>query len=301
MIKRPHYLKRNDTIGITATARSVKPEDMAPAIDVLQSWGLKVVVSEHLYDVYGQFAGEDKVRMLALQNMIDDPEIKAIACARGGYGTTRIIDDIDFSSLLKNPKWIVGFSDITVLLYQLYTIGIESIHGVMPGLFHKAGMEESIESLRRVLFGESIVMNAPHHLLNRPGAASGPVVGGNLSIVNNIIGTVSDIDTTDKILFIEDLDEYLYHIDRMMVHLKRAGKLQNLKGLVVGGMSDMNDNPTPFGKSAYEIIQEHVAACQYPVCFGMPIGHEVRNLAIPFGRTGSLKVDTFGAQLIFTE
>ena len=301
MIKRPDNLKKNDIIGITATARSVKPEEIAPAVDIMESWGLKVVLSEYLYEADGQFAGNDELRKQALQSMIDDPDIKAIACARGGYGTTRIIDDIDFSSLLKNPKWLIGFSDITVLLYQVYQTGIESIHGIMPGLFHKSGMEASIESLRKVLFGEPVEIAAPNHSLNKLGTASGPVVGGNLSIINNIIGTASDIDTTDKILFIEDLDEYLYHIDRMMVHLKRAGKLQRLKGLVVGGMSDMNDNPTPFGKDAYEIIQEHVSSYDYPICFGMPIGHEPKNMAVPFGRQGFLNVESSGSKLIFTE
>lgn len=301
MIKRPDYLKKNDIIGITATARSVKPEEVEPAIRILESWGLQVVLSEYLYEVKGQFAGEDQVRRSALQRMINNPDIKAIACARGGYGTTRIIDDVDFTALLHKPKWVIGFSDITALLYQLYKTGIESVHGVMPGLFHKPGMEEAIESLRKVLFGEEIEIAAPYHALNREGVASGPVIGGNLSIINNIIGTASDIDTTDKVLFIEDLDEYLYHIDRMMVHLKRAGKLQKLKGLIVGGMSDMNDNPTPFGKDAYEIIHEHVSSYGYPVCFGMPIGHEPRNLAIPFGREGSLTVDSSGSKLIFKE
>lgn len=301
MIKRPDYLKKNDIIGITATARSVKPEEVEPAIRILESWGLQVVLSESLYEVKGQFAGDDRVRRSALQRMINNPDIKAIACARGGYGTTRIIDDVDFTALLHKPKWVIGFSDITVLLYQLYNTGIESVHGVMPGLFHKPDMEEAIESLRKVLFGEEIEIAAPYHALNREGVVSGPVIGGNLSIINNIIGTASDIDTTDKVLFIEDLDEYLYHVDRMMVHLKRAGKLQKLKGLIVGGMSDMNDNPIPFGKDAYEIIYEHVSPYDYPVCFGMPIGHEPRNLAIPFGREGFLTVDRSGSKLIFKE
>lgn len=301
MIIRPDYLKRNDIIGIAATARSVKPEELEPAIRILESWGLEVVLSEYLYEVEGQFAGDDQLRRSALQSMINNPDIKAIACARGGYGTTRIIDDVDFTPLLYQPKWVIGFSDITVLLYQLYKLGIESVHGVMPGLFHKPDMEEAIESLRKLLFGEQVEIAAPYQALNRKGVASGPVIGGNLSIINNIIGTASDIDTTGKILFIEDLDEYLYHVDRMMVHLKRAGKLQNLKALVVGGMSDMNDNPTPFGKNAYEIICEHVSSYDYPVCFGMPIGHEPRNLAIPFGREGFLTVESSGSKLMFKE
>ncbi len=301
MIKRPGYLKKGDTIGIVATARSVKPEEIEPAVRILESWGLKVVLSDYLYEVSGQFAGEDKVRKAALQHMINNPDIKAIACARGGYGTTRIIDCIDFTPLLHTPKWVIGFSDITVLLYQLYKVGVESIHGIMPGLFHKPEMKESVESLRRALFGHHMEIVTPYQPLNKLGTASGPVVGGNLSIINNIIGTGSDIDTAGKILFIEDLDEYLYHVDRMMVHLKRAGKLQRLKALVVGGMSDMNDNPTPFGKDAYEIIHEHVSSYDYPVCFGMPIGHEAINLAIPFGREATITIGEGGSKLVFRE
>lgn len=301
MIKRPDYLKPNDKIGITATARSVTHEELNKAIQIFETWGLRVVLADHLFEVHNQFAGEDKLRSTDLQKMINDPSIKAIVCARGGYGTTRIIDAIDFSPLATHPKWIVGFSDITVLLYHLYNKGVASVHGIMAGLFSKEGREESIESLHNVLFGKQTPITASNSPFNREGEATGDVIGGNLSIINNIIGTASDIDTAGKILFIEDLDEYLYHIDRMMVQLKRAGKLQNLQGLIVGDMSDMNDNKIPFGKNAYEIIQEHVEPYAYPVCFGFPIGHEVRNLAVPFGTTGTLKVEKGGAILTFKE
>lgn len=301
MIKRPDYLQPNDSIGITATARSVRRDEILKAIEVFETWGLQVVLADHLFDVHDQFAGNDEARRFSLQKMINDPAIKAIVCARGGYGTTRIIDEIDFSPLKKNPKWIVGFSDITVLLYHLYNQGIASVHGIMAGLFDKEGRKESIESLHDVLFGKQITITAANHQFNKLGEASGPVIGGNLSIINNIIGTASDVDTAGKILFIEDLDEYLYHIDRMMVQLKRAGKLQKLKGLIVGDMSAMNDNQIPFGKNAYEIIQEHVESYAYPVCFGFPVGHEARNLAIPFGSTGTLVVKEEGATLVFKE
>lgn len=301
MIKRPDYLQPNDSIGITATARSVRREEILKAIEIFETWGLQVVLADHLFDVHDQFAGNDEARRFSLQKMINDPAIKAIVCARGGYGTTRIIDEIDFSPLKKNPKWIVGFSDITVLLYHLYNQGIASVHGIMAGLFDKEGRKESMESLHDALFGKQITITAANYQFNKLGEASGPVIGGNLSIINNIIGTASDVDTAGKILFIEDLDEYLYHIDRMMVQLKRAGKLQKLKGLIVGDMSAMNDNQIPFGKNAYEIIQEHVESYAYPVCFGFPVGHEARNLAIPFGCTGTLVVKEEGATLEFKE
>lgn len=301
MIKRPDYLQPNDSIGITATARSVRREEILKAIEIFETWGLQVVLADHLFDVHDQFAGNDEARRFSLQKMINDPAIKAIVCARGGYGTTRIIDEIDFSPLKKNPKWIVGFSDITVLLYHLYNQGIASVHGIMAGLFDKEGRKESIESLHDALFGKHITITAANHQFNKLGEASGPVIGGNLSIINNVIGTASDVDTAGKILFIEDLDEYLYHIDRMMVQLKRAGKLQKLKGLIVGDMSAMNDNQIPFGKNAYKIIREHVESYAYPVCFGFPVGHEARNLAIPFGSTGTLVVKEEGATLVFKE
>lgn len=300
-MERPDILKRGDKIGIVATAKKVSFEEIKLAVEVFQSWGLQVVPGKHLFDSENQFAGSDQSRLEDVQSFIDDPEIKAIICARGGYGTTRIIDSINFSPLLTNPKWIVGFSDITALLFRLYNHNVESIHGIMAGLFYKEDREESIESLRKVLFGKKFFLKAGHHYLNRTGEAQGKIIGGNLSIICNLIGTSSDIDYTGIILFIEDLDEYLYHIDRMMVHLERAGKLQNISGLIVGDMSDMNDNPIPFGKSAYEIIHLHVQKYKFPVCFGFPVGHEATNLAIPCGRQALLSVNMNDSMLKFIE
>lgn len=300
-MERPDILKRGDKIGIVATAKKVSLEEIKPAMDVFQSWGLQVVPGKHLFDSENQFAGSDQSRLEDLQSFIDDPEVKAIICARGGYGTTRLIDSINFSSLLTNPKWIIGFSDITALLFHLYNYNLESIHGIMAGLFHKENREESIESLRKVLFEEKLLFEAGHHYLNRTGEAQGTIIGGNLSIICNLIGTPSDIDYNGVILFIEDLDEYLYHVDRMMVHLKRAGKLGVINGLIIGDMSDMNDNPIPFGKNAYEIIHLHVQDYQFPVCFGFPVGHEATNLAIPCGRQASLSVNKNGSILKFIE
>lgn len=295
----PPFLYKNDTVGIISTARQVSEEAMEKAIQVFQSWGLKVRLGRHLYAKDHQFAGKDQQRIEDFQRMIDDPEIKAIICAKGGYGTTRIIDSINFEKLVKGPKWIGGFSDVTAILCQLHNLNVESIHCIMPGLFNKKGIEDSVESLRKVLFGEKNNISCAYHEFNRHGKVKGQVIGGNLSILNNIIGTPSDIDTSGKILFLEDLDEYIYHIDRMMVHLKRAGKLTNLAALMVGYMSDMNDNETPYGKTAYEIIREHVEGFKYPVCFGFPVGHEAVNLAIPCSRIGRLKIVGEGTILEF--
>ena len=301
MILTPPSLKSNDTVAIVATARHLKKEELHKAIETFESWGLKVKLGTNLWNVSGQFAGTDNERLNDLQQMIDDPEVRAVFCARGGYGTTRIIDRVDFTSLSKSLKWIVGFSDITAILCHLHALQIESIHSIMPALFGRAGAENDIESLKNILFGnpEKIVSQAHH--LNRAGKAKGQLIGGNLSIINNIIGTASDIDTTGKILFIEDVDEYLYHIDRMMVHLKRANKLADLSGLVVGKMTDMRDNTIPFGKTAYEIIHEHVREYNYPVCFDFPVGHEVSsNIALPCGRQAELLVSIEEVILDFT-
>lgn len=300
-MERPDILKPGDKIGIVATAKKVSFEEIRPAMDVFQSWDLQVVPGKHLFDSENQFAGSDQNRLEDLQSFIDDPEVKAIICARGGYGTTRLIDSIDFSPLLISPKWIVGFSDITALLFHLYNHNIESIHGIMAGLFHKGNRAESIESLRKVLFGDQLFFKVGHHYLNRAGVAQGKIIGGNLSIICNLIGTHSDIRYNGTILFLEDLDEYLYHVDRMMVHLRRAGKLGVINGLIVGDMSDMNDNPIPFGKSAYEIIHSHVQDYPFPVSFGFPVGHEAINLAIPCGRHATLSVSKDGSILKFME
>jgi muramoyltetrapeptide carboxypeptidase len=218
--------------------------------------------------------------------MLDNPEIQAIICARGGYGTSRIIDRIDFSGFLEKPKWIAGYSDITVLHCHLHRRGVQSIHSIMPLTFSQVETQASVDSLRRVLFGEAGQYQAPVHPLNREGEAGGVVIGGNLSLLVTIVGTPSDIDTAGKILFIEDVGEYYYHVDRMMIQLKRAGKLAGLAGLVVGGFSEMKDSPTPFGKPVYEIID-------------FPVGHEPVNMAMPCGRKAQLHVTAEDSRLQF--
>ncbi|MDQ4139948.1 MAG: LD-carboxypeptidase [Bacteroidota bacterium] len=293
----PPPLRAGDKIAICALARKIALAEIQPAIQILTSWGLEVIIGKSIAGDYHQFAGNDELRVSDLQTMLDNPEIKAIISARGGYGTTRLLDQIDFTLFAQSPKWIVGFSDITALLCHLTGLGFACIHGIMPSLFGRAGSDVAIESLRRVLFSEPITYEAPGHTFNRPGEAAGRLIGGNISLLNTIIGTPSDVDYTGKILFVEEIDEYLYNLDRMLVQLKRCGKLANLAGLIVGHMTDMRDNPIPFGKTAYEIIQEHTANYTYPVCFDFPTGHETHNLALICGKQAYLKVTANGSSL----
>lgn len=230
--------------------------------------------------------------------MLDNPDIKAVLFSRGGYGTTRIIDEVDWSRFLQKPKWLCGFSDVTAILCHLYRLGVQGIHSTMAaGFDEQPGRAQSIESLRQLLLGQPLAIEAAASVYNRSGRASGKLLGGNLSLLNNLIATASEPDYRGAILFMEDLDEYLYHIDRMMVHLKRSGRLQDLAGLVVGQMSGMHDNAVPFGKEVYEIIHEHVAEYSYPLAFGFEIGHEPLNLAVPVGAGALLEVSDAGAKL----
>ncbi|MFI5149664.1 MAG: LD-carboxypeptidase [Bacteroidia bacterium] len=282
----PPYLKQGDTLGIIAPARKISREELAPAMDTFRSWGLKVKTGANLFGSCNQYSGTDEQRLSDLQDMLDDPSVNAIISARGGYGTLRIADRIDFSRFHKSPKWIVGYSDITVLHSLIHAEGFESLHATMPVSFTKD--KESVESLRKALFGEAQRYAMNPHELNKPGRASAPLIGGNLSLIYSMAGGKDDLDTKGKILFLEDLDEYLYHVDRMMMNLKRAGKLDKLAGLVVGGMTDMKDNSIPFGKTAEEIIYDAVKEYDYPVCFGLPAGHTARNMALFLGRIAQL-------------
>ena len=295
----PPYLKAGDTMGILSTARKTDTVAIQKAARIIESFGYKVKLAPNLFAAAHQFAGTDAERIADMHTLLKDPEVKAIICARGGYGTSRMVDKVDWSLLEKQPKWIGGFSDVTTILCHLHRKGIESLHCSMAALFDTEDpcKKRSIESLFLLLEGGTFRLEAPAHPFNRSGQASGQIIGGNLSILNHLIGTPSDPEYSGKILFIEDLDEYLYHVDRMMVQLKRSGKLAKLAGLVVGGMSDMNDNSTPFGKTAYEIIKEHTAEYAYPVAFELPIGHEALNLAVPVGRNVLLQVNEEGAQL----
>lgn len=260
-----------------------------------------VKTSPHLYAEFNQFAGTDAQRATDLLAMIEDKSVRAILCARGGYGTVRLLDLVNFRKLQLNPKWIVGFSDITVLhSYLNGWYGIETIHATMPINFpNDIKGNDSIDSLLRLLTGENPTYTVEPHPFNRMGKAEGVLAGGNLSIIASLAGTDADINAQNKILFIEDIDEYLYHIDRMMMNLKRSGKLKSIAGLVVGSFTDMKDNQTPFGQNAYEIISDIAREYDFPVCFGFPAGHSEPNLALIMGRKVTLKVGETGATLAF--
>ncbi len=298
----PPYLKPGDKIAIVAPARKVSPAEIDPAIKIFREWGLKVVTGPNLFGEHHQYSGTDEERTADLQMMLDDPEIKAVFSARGGYGTIRIIDKLDFSKFTKHPKWIVGYSDVTVLHNHIHTqMGIETIHAAMPFSYGSDGADSpNLLTLKNALFGEELSFSIPKMDQNRNGEAEAIIVGGNLSILFALNGSVSDLNTEGKILFIEDLDEYLYHIDRMMLNLKRSGKLHSLAGLIIGGMSKMNDNTIPFGNTPENIILEAVNEYDYPVCFGFPAGHIRDNRALILGRSVRLKVDNSGSALHFT-
>ena len=291
----PQYLKAGDTIGIVAPARKIVLGEIQAAIKAFQAWGLEVVLGHNLLKSDHQFAGTDVQRTEDLQIMLDRPDIKAIIAARGGYGTLRIIDALDFSTFKQHPKWIIGYSDITVLHAHIHSLGFETLHATMPLNFFKSGPSDpAVEALHNGLFGKALqyayVPSQNNKHLLRPGKTSGILVGGNLSILYALSGSVSDIDTNGKILFIEDLDEYLYHIDRMMLQLDRSGKLKNLKGLIVGGMTQMKDNAISFGKTVEEIIFGAVKKYDFPVCFDFPSGHIADNKALIMGRQVELSV-----------
>lgn len=298
----PPYLKRGDKIGIVSTARKISLEELQVAIDCFEGWGLDVVLGDNLFKQYNQFAGTDEERVEDFQSMMDDDEIKAILCARGGYGTVRVIDKLDFGHFIEQPKWVCGFSDVTVLHSHIHqNFGIETIHNAMPYNLGKVGADsEAAYTLKKALFGEALTYEFPTYELNRAGEAKGVLVGGNLSMLYSLLGSASDIDTTDKILFLEDLDEYLYHVDRMMQNMKRNGKLSKLRALVVGGMSDMRDNPTGFGKSAVEIIADTVKEYDYPLCFNAPAGHIEENKALIFGREVTIDIQDANSKLSFS-
>jgi muramoyltetrapeptide carboxypeptidase len=294
----PEFLQKGDTIGILATARKIDETALKPAIKILESWGLHVVLGKTIGKEDHQLAGPDWLRAEDFQQMIDNPKIKAILGAKGGYGTVRMVDRIDFSRFKQKPKWIIGFSDMTVLHSHINQMGIETLHAIMAQSFEKAS-PEALESLRKALFGEPLKYKIPAHPFNHKGSAKGELVGGNLSVIYSIIGSKSALDYKGKILFIEDLDEYLYHIDRMMMNLKRNGYFDGLKAVIVGGMTSMNDNEIPWGKDALEIIQDVLKDTKIPVIYNFPAGHIKDNRALILGKTVQVNVTDSGAEVTF--
>lgn len=286
----PAFLQKGDTVGILSTARKIDPINLQPAIKLLESWGLHVVLGKTIGKSDNQLAGADWQRATDFQEMLDNPKIKAIWAAKGGYGTVRIIDRIDFTKFKKKPKWIVGFSDVTVLHSHINNFGIETLHGIMA-VSAKTATPDAIESLRKSLFGQKPEYHIPKHAYNKNGKAKGELVGGNLSVLYSIVGSKSEADCKGKILFIEDLDEYLYHIDRMMMNLKRNGYFDGIKGLIIGGMTEMNDNDIPWGKDALQIIEDVLKDYDFPIIYNFPAGHIKDNRALILGEMVSIDVN----------
>ncbi|TDD99891.1 LD-carboxypeptidase [Flavobacterium cellulosilyticum] len=297
-MKIPPYLQKGDTVAIVSTARKNIDDNLKPAIDLLHRWGLEVLIGKTIGLDDNQLAGTDEQRAADFQTQMDNPNIKAIWCMRGGYGTVRMIDLLDFTKFKQNPKWIVGFSDVTVIHSYLNTLHIASLHGAMPITVGRAS-EESIESLRKSLFGEPLDYQLPFDPANRLGAAKGEIVGGNLSILYSMMGSNAQIDCKGKILFIEDVDEYLYHIDRMMMNLKRCGCFDGLSGLIVGTMTKMNDNDIPWGKNANQIIADVTKGYSFPVLYNFPAGHFRDNRALILGKQVSLELNATTSKLTF--
>ncbi len=299
MIIIPPYLKPGDTIGILCPAGYMPSEKAQTCIDTLTGWGYKILAGKTLGKQHHYFSGTDDERLEDLQHMMDNKFINAIFCARGGYGMGRIIERLDFKKFKKNPKWIIGFSDITILHSHLYNnYKIASLHAPMAAAFNDGEYENKyIQSLRDALIGRKADYNVEGNILNQKGKASGILVGGNLSILAHLIGTSSDIKTKNKILFIEDVGEYIYNVDRMMYQLKRSGKLEELKGLIVGRFSDMKDTTIPFGQTTEAVIKDVVKEYKFPVCFGFPVSHDKENYALKIGMKYKLKVTTTSVEL----
>jgi len=300
MIATPPYLKKGDVIGIVCPSGYMPVERASECIRVLnEEWGFATKVGKTLGNEFKYFSGTDEERLNDLQEMLDDDQVKAILCARGGYGLSRIIDKIDFRKFKKQPKWIIGYSDVTVLHSHLYSnYYISSMHAPMAGAFNDAGyVNRFVQSLRSALQGKKIKYSCEPHEFNKKGEAIGELIGGNLTLLAHLIGSNSDTKTRGRILFLEDVGEYLYNIDRMIYQLKRSGKLSKLAGLIIGGFTDSKDTDRPFGQTAYEIIHDAVRDYDYPVCFGFPVSHGKENYALKIGVGYKLKVRKAKASL----
>lgn len=288
-MKTPAYLKKGDTVAIVCTARSYFREEAEQAVSLFESWGLQIEFGTTIDVNVNQLGGTDEQRTDDLQRMIDNPNIKAIWIARGGYGTVRIIDKIDFLNFIDNPKWIIGFSDISVLHSHIHNLGVATLHAIMPFSVPKASIEAK-ETLYKALFNHAYKIETPSNPSNKTGNAEGLLVGGNLSIIYSLLGSKSSLETKNKILYLEDLDEYLYHIDRMFYNLKRNGYFNDLNGLIIGGMTDMHDNQIPFGNDVQQIVLAICKEYDFPICFDFPAGHIPDNRALKLGTTVSLQV-----------
>jgi len=295
MIKQPPYLKKGDKIALVCPAKKL-PKPIDHAIEILKDWGLEVILGDTVNASHHQFAGTDALRTKDIQRFLDDPSIKAIISGRGGYGTIRIIDHLDFTEFKKNPKWFVGFSDITVLLSHLVAqCSTQCMHAQMPYTFDES-TEEALISLKKALFGEKQTYSYQSSFKNRAGEATGILIGGNLTLLAMVQGSVSEMDFTDKILFLEDVGEHEYSIDRMLRMLKRAGKLAHLRGFIVGAFNEIAEEKISFGQTADEVIWDIVKEYDFPVCFNFPTGHISNNLNMVLGAEVNLKVETNNVQ-----
>ena len=289
----PPYLQKGSTIGITCPAGAVNSEEMQPMFAQLEAWGFNLKIGKTIGTSFNKFSATDADRLADLQSMLDDDAIEAVFFGRGGYGVVRILDQIDFTQFKQKPKWLLGYSDITAFHSHLNNqMKISSIHAHMGGGYKPNDFDAlSTQSIFDVIRGKPIHYVIPAHAMNRVGVAKGELVGGNLALLSDLVGTDSDIHTQGKILFIEDIGEYKYNIDRMLWQLLRAGKLSQLAGLIVGGFTDTQDNPVPFGMTEYEIVWEKVKDFSYPVCFDFPVGHQARNMALKVGMQYQLAIE----------
>lgn len=297
MVQAP-LLIPGDLIEIVAPAKAIEAEHVLFAKNFLEQHGFRVKVAKHCLGQYNYFSGSDTERAEDFQQALDDPEVKAILCARGGYGCVRILDRVQWASFIKNPKWLIGFSDVTVFHHRAQRFEIQSIHGSMP-LNFSSNTESALNSLITALTKESYSLSSPAHPMNKLGHSEGTLVGGNLAIVCSLIGTKDQIDYSDKILFIEDVGEHLYQIDRMLFQLQKADVFSKIKGLIVGGMTDLRDTEKPFGKSLEQLILEHFTYHQIPICFDFPAGHVDNNNALVFGKQVTLFLSSVSATLHF--
>jgi len=294
----PSHLKQGDTIGIVCPSGNIPLEKVQICIQTLEKWGYQVKMGTTVGAKKDSFSGTDTERTADLQTMFNDPSVKAILCARGGYGASRIINAIEFKAFNKQPKWVIGFSDITVLHAAILQQNCMSIHGPMAAAFAKGEAGEPyIQSLKQVLEGQKTSYTIPAHAMNILGNVKAEMVGGNLCILAHLIGSKNAIDTSGKILFLEDVGEYHYNIDRLLIQCKNAGMFDKLAGLVIGGFTDLKDPASDFGATAYDIIKEHTSGYTYPICFDFPISHSLPNYAIKQGQKYSLAISEEGVSL----
>lgn len=293
----PPYLQPGDEVAILSPASFPPTENWKQGVAVLESWGLRVRKAPHYLSRHFGLGGTDAERLTDLQQMLDDPQIKAIFPIRGGYGSSRLLDSLDFSGFISNPKWIVGFSDITALLCEVDRLGFASIHGPMPHNFCQSGGESALQNLYTALFEGVVSVSTPAHPLNRLGEAYAEIIGGNLSLLCHLVGSPTFSQTAGKILFLEEIGERLYHVDRMLLQLKRAGMFQNLAGLIVGGFTDCQEASLTIGKTAFELVAEHTSGTSFPIAFDFPAGHIPNNQPLVLGVKTKLLVNTEGVQL----